>query len=109
MISTITFWPAHGRVDQLADLLVDLVRDFVAVVALLADLAAKEDELVLLAEGERAERSLIPNSVTMRRAIAVARSMSLAAPVDCSSKTMSSATCPAMKTGQLDPRTGSWS
>src|SRR3954468_19861542 len=42
-------------VDDRADLLVDLARDVVAVVALLADLAAKEDEFVALPEGQRAE------------------------------------------------------
>ncbi len=45
----------EGAVDDLAHLGVDLGRDLVAVVALLADLAAQEDHLVLLAEGERPE------------------------------------------------------
>ena len=51
-----------------ADLLVDRPRDFVRVVALLADLAAQEDELFALAEGRGPSFSLMPNSVTMRRA-----------------------------------------
>ena len=42
-------------VDDRPDLLVDLLRDLVAVVALLADLSAEEDQLVALPEGQRAE------------------------------------------------------
>ncbi len=47
--------PVVGVVDDLADFLIDLEGDRVTVVALLADLAAKEDHLVLLAVGQRAE------------------------------------------------------
>jgi hypothetical protein len=49
--------------------------------AALPDLAAEEDLVLAVADGHRADRSLMPNCVTMRRAIAVARSMSLPAPV----------------------------
>ena len=47
--------PGVATVDDRADFLVDLLGDVVRVVALLADLAAEEDELVALAEGQRAE------------------------------------------------------
>jgi hypothetical protein len=68
-------------VDDGPDLLVDLLRDLVGVVPLLADLAAEEDELVA-------------NSVTMRRARSVAFSMSLLAPVVVSPKTSRSEALP---------------
>ena len=68
------------------DLLVDLACHFVRVVALLADLPAQEDHLVPLAEGQRAQRSLMPNSVTIRRATLVAFSMSFEEPVVVSPK-----------------------
>ena len=47
--------PLVGLVDDRPDLLVDRLGDLVAVVALLADLAAEEHELVALPERERAE------------------------------------------------------
>ena len=47
--------PLVGLVDDRPDLLVDGPGDLVAVVALLADLAAQEDQLVALAERQRAE------------------------------------------------------
>ena len=47
--------PLVRLVDDRPDLLVDRLRDLVGVVALLADLAAEEDELVALPEGQRAE------------------------------------------------------
>ena len=49
-----------GFVDQPADFLVDLVRDLVRVVALLADFAAQEDQLFLAAEGTGPSFSLMP-------------------------------------------------
>ena len=47
---------------------------------MLGDLAAQENLLFLLAEGQRPQ-SLIPHSQTILRASSVARSMSLPAPV----------------------------
>ena len=47
--------PLVGPVDDRADLLVDRLGDLVGVVALLTDLAAEEDQLVALPEGQRAE------------------------------------------------------
>src|SRR6476661_9594397 len=44
-----------GLVDDGPDLFVDLLSDLIAVVALLADLATEEHELVTLPEGQRAE------------------------------------------------------
>ena len=86
--------PLVGLVDDRPDLLVDRLGDLVGVVALLADLAAEEHQLVALPEGQRAEPSLMPNSVTIRRARSVAFSMSLLAPVVVSPKTSRSATLP---------------
>ena len=47
--------PLIGLVDDRPDLFVDGLGDLLAVVALLADLAAEEDQLVALPEGQRAE------------------------------------------------------
>ncbi len=47
--------PLVGVVDDGPDLFVDLLRDLVGVVPLLADLPAQEDQLVALAEGQRPE------------------------------------------------------
>src|SRR5206468_11772920 len=49
--------PLVGAVHDGPDLLVDRLGDLVGVVALLADLAAEEDQLVALSEGQRPERS----------------------------------------------------
>ena len=86
-------------IDQLPNFLIDLEGNFVAVIALLADFAAKEDELVLLAKRQRAERfdSCRTQSPSAGRSWLRARCR-LTAPVDCSSKTIDSATCPAMNT-----------
>ena len=59
-------------VDDAADLVVDLDGRVLAVVLVLRDLAAEEDLLFLLAEGERAQRSLMPHSQTILRARSVA-------------------------------------
>ena len=89
----ITSWPAHARVSiSIANLLVDLVRDLVAVVPLLADLAAEEDQFFLLAERERTER-LAHAELGHHPARDRGRALDVvAAPVDCSSKTIDSAT-----------------
>ena len=87
--------PLERLVDDRADFLVDRLGDLVAVVPLLADLAAEEDELVALARTTSGPSlSLIPNSVTIRRARSVAFSMSLLAPVVVSPKISRSATLP---------------
>ena len=67
--------------DDALDLVVDLDRGRLGVVAVLGDLAAEEDLLFLLAEGQRPQSSLMPHSQTILRARSVARSMSLPAPV----------------------------
>src|SRR5215204_4369927 len=46
-----------GPIDAASDLLIDLEGDGIAIVALLADLPAEKDELVLLAERQWAERA----------------------------------------------------
>jgi hypothetical protein len=83
-----------GVLDELAHLLVDDAGDLLGVVALVAHVAAEEDLALLWPSLTAPTRSLMPNSVTILRAIAVAFSMSLEAPVVGSWKIISSATRP---------------
>ena len=80
--------------DEPAHLVVDGRGDLLGVVALVAHVAAEEDLAVLLAELAAPSLSLMPYWVTIARAIAVAFSMSLLAPVVGSWKTSSSAVRP---------------
>ena len=90
-----------AEVDKGADLLVDGAGHVLAVVAVLHQVAAKERVAVPAAESHMPSRSLMPYSQTMARARSVARSRSLTAPVVTSPKTISSATRPPSRDGDV--------
>ena len=83
--------PIMGLLDQAFDFTVDLLRHGFTVIALLLDVAAQEDQLFLAAKRPRPSFSLMPYSMTMRRARLVAISMSFEAPVVISPNTNTSA------------------
>nr|WP_297805626.1 hypothetical protein [Tepidiforma sp.] len=84
-----------GLVDQLADLFVDLFRNLLAVVRASPKSPARGRSAPRLRPNVRGpSRSLIPQRVTIERAMRVTCSMSLEGPVEASPKTISSAASP---------------
>ena len=85
---------ARGLQDDPLDLRVDDEGGVFAVVFRPSDLAAEEDVLLVLAEGQGPELSDMPHSQIILRAISVAFSRSSPAPVVCWFRTISSAARP---------------